>query len=116
MSSMFEAFHRELHDAGMQDYEVVRIRVTHDAIGGAPVAMPLTPERARSVTLPARGGRMVPLELVREIVVHPDDWRDLLVDPAIRDQLPAGLNGPPTRIYGLPVVNESGIARAEETR
>ncbi len=65
MSTMFETFHRELHDAGMQAYEVVRIRVTADAISGAPVAMPLTPERARSVKLPERHGWPVPLELVR---------------------------------------------------
>lgn len=113
MSGMVEAFFREINDAGLQLHEIARIRITHDAISGAPVAAPLTPERARTVTLPQRGGQPVPLELVREIVVHPDDWRDLLVDERMAERQ---LQSEPDSIYGLPVVNESEVQHPRETR
>lgn len=89
---------------------IIHIRVTTDAIPGSPVAVPVTPERARTLgkiwafpdgTVEAAfDGRAL------ELLVHPEDWYSLLKDmDAARDYVVQfGVQpGEPDRVFGIPV-------------
>lgn len=83
--NVLEVIARELRAARESALELVRVRVTSDAIPGSPVAVPFTPERARALRtyvvelehIGALAGADPELERARELVIHPDDWRAL---------------------------------------
>lgn len=107
--SVFRAITREVYDAQAQLREIVHIRVSRNALAGSVVALPITPERARTIRLRAFPGGAVDVdygstERLLEIVIHPEDWRDLLTE---KDAVGAYvLNAESTgirRIYDIPV-------------
>lgn len=100
---LIRAVHRELSAAHLRDLEVVQIRVTRDALAGSPVAVALTPERARERCTTA-GEPDYEAERWREILVHPDDWA-----ATVRDAL---VNGVVTRMLGIEVVHDPKAAQA----
>lgn len=105
-SSVFAAIARERHDADVQLRPIIHIRITKDAIPGTPAAVPVTPERARTLgrlwALPdgsvdaAYDGRAL------EVVIHPEDWSRLLTE---KDAMVgyAVQVGDPDRVLGIPV-------------
>jgi hypothetical protein len=109
--SLLKPFYDEIRQAREQDREVHWIRVTKDAIPGSIVTTPITPERARQIRLRAEpefgSGYTVDTDpsLVGrpplEIVVHPEDWAELLKDPEVARW---GIQiGEPDRVLGIPV-------------
>jgi hypothetical protein len=88
--SATEALMREIDSARLQYRPLLHIRVTQDAIPGAPAAVPITPERARSIRLRIvelsgdADAVVVPDPEVwlrsLEIVVHPEDWTAVLLE------------------------------------
>ena len=73
---------REIASAQEQDRPLLHIRVTPDALRGTPASLPVTPERLRvlypeSVKLGLIENGLVPHHGM-ELVVHPEDWRDVL--------------------------------------
>ena len=88
--SLLAAIARQLDEvrAEREDACVVRIRVTRDAVCGSVVAVPVTPERARVLARLVlvrddRGSAAVVAdpayyEHLREVLIHPADWMDLL--------------------------------------
>jgi len=104
----------ELRDARAALRDPKLIRVTPDAIAESPVVVPMTPERARRhaavINVTQRGGAeglvADPRARLYELLIHPSDWRELLVA-----KFGGGyLVGPPTRpgeplhAFGVPVV------------
>lgn len=76
----------EIQDARAQDRPIVQIRVTADAIHGAPTSTRMTPERARARAAKAVEIKDGPVAIASaeserwlELVIHPEDWRDLLI-------------------------------------
>ena len=108
--SLLKPFWDEIRQAREQAREVHWIRVTADAIPGSIVTTPITPERARQIGLhaePSVGGHTVDTDprLIAhpplEIVVHPEDWAELLKDP---EAARWGIQiGEPDRVLGIPV-------------
>lgn len=102
---------REAVEACIACRDIIQIRVTADALPGSPVALSLTPERVRQHALVGyTQGVIADLrwqDRTLEIIMHPDDWRDVLVDAeltrayAVR-QSPKG----DTRLMGIPVTFE----------
>lgn len=108
--TMFDVLHREIVQAQERAVEVVQIRVSADAIPGSATTTMIAPERLRLLAaqqrefLHSEGGLTADPEKQerwREIVMHPEDWRDVLTDPAVR-QFGGGV---PTAIFGIPVVH-----------
>lgn len=108
--------HRELADAEATGYKrIVHIRVTTAALPGAPVSVPVTPERARVigclVTLYSpRSGMTVDAdphwyESALELLIHPRDYTDLLTDAnaASTVDLATGLRS----VFGVPIAREA---------
>lgn len=97
----------ELLYAREQLLDVRRIRVTVDAIPGSPAVVPFTPERLRALYLRAHPDGVV-ADLVatdrwRELVMHPRDWHDLVLDS--NDHFnELELNPNPERVFGVPVL------------
>jgi len=111
--SMFKPFWDEVRQAREQDREVHWIRVTKDAIPGSITTTPITPERARQIGLyeyeDGQSGRSAGVDtdpkliarLPLEIVVHPEDWAELLKDP---EAAKWGIQiGEPDRVLGIRV-------------
>lgn len=124
MSGPIEILEAEITHATLRDLRIVQIRVTDDAIAGAPVATMLTPERLRLLapTIRAELGAdhatvaadTYALDRWRELVVHPDDWRAVLHVAAERGQITSHhrlIPGPrPVRIeafYGIPIADDT---------
>lgn len=90
---MSEALRREMRAAALEDRPVRHIRITEDALRGSPVALPITPERQRTVgRLRAYPGGGVDADLAMacwelEIVVHPVDWYGVLAATALTGEL-----------------------------
>lgn len=104
LASLEKAIRRELVDAAVTGYQrITQIRVTSDAIRHSPVSVPLTPERARVLGLGEADG--LGDERLLELLVHPDDWRDLLCES--RDIGP----GYPTVVQGVPVDDRNVVRR-----
>jgi hypothetical protein len=90
MISVFDTVRSELRDAQALDRPVVWIRVSPDALRGSVVTTPVTPERLRTMALrevqDGQGSSVGVIadpdiaERAMEIVMHPEDWRDLLTD------------------------------------
>lgn len=110
----FDAIRQQVYDARLQDREVLHLRVTRQALPGSIVALPLTPERARALrTLWAvRQGDMsvtaLPdlevLERYVEVVMHPDDYLDLLgVAHTVNVDVRSGVQ----RVLGYPITMEA---------
>lgn len=90
--SLYATVAAEIHSAEEQDRPIAQIRVTTDAIQGSITAAPVTPERARTLgqLMAIRGDSDSPLtgtvvsdpsnEQLLEILIHPEDWRDLLTE------------------------------------
>jgi hypothetical protein len=111
--SLLKPFHDEIRQAREQDREVHWIRVTKDAIPGSITTTPITPERARQIALRAEPGTGFGRDCTvdtdpklvgrppLEIVVHPEDWAELLKDP---EAARWGIQiGEPDRVLGIPV-------------
>lgn len=111
--SLLKPFYEDLRQAREQDRDVRWIRVTKDAIPGSITTTPITPERARQIGLyeyeDGQSGRSAgvdtdPKLIARpplEIVVHPEDWAELLKDP---EAAKWGIQiGEPDRVLGVPV-------------
>lgn len=110
--SVLEIIHRERQDARATGYKrIVHIRVTVDAIPGAPTTVPVTPERARVLgrLLMVRGegpltGSVVAdpsdYEAMLELLIHPKDYADLLKDASA---IAAVQIGEVDRVMGIPV-------------
>lgn len=62
---------------------VTQVRVSTDAIEGTIAAVPVTPERARNLgklrATPAGVISDPPNERLLEILIHPEDWKQLLM-------------------------------------
>lgn len=102
-----ETILKEIVDAESRLLEVRRIRVTPDAFAGSPVLAMIPPERLRKEALRAFPGGVVdadlePMERWREIIVHPQDWAEVL-----REMTPvSGLEtkgGRVIRLFGIEV-------------
>lgn len=100
------AIANQLNDARETGWQrIVHIRVTVDALAGSVTALPVTPERARTLgrLLAVPGGVVADpsdYEGMLELLIHPADWADLLRDTtAIRSVK----LGEPTRVMGIPV-------------
>lgn len=120
MEEMYEAITREIHSAEEQGRPIAQVRVTTAAIPGSVTTAPMTPERARVLGRllampsfpPLRGVRGLGSETdeivvfgdptnLLEILVHPEDWRQLLTEV---DKLwMLDRSGHVTRIAGVPV-------------
>jgi hypothetical protein len=124
MEEMYETLTREIRSAEEADRPVAQIRVTPDAIQGSVTTAPMTPERARVLgqllAMPAlppwpaviRGLGAAPTdemvvfgspsnERLLEILIHPDDWRQLLTE--VDNLYMLNLSGPVKRIAEVPV-------------
>ena len=112
--SIFAALHSEIRHAREQDRPVVHVRVAKDALPGTVAAMPVTPERARALgtllLLPDETIVGSPVnERLLELLIHPEDWRGLLVEKDalgnyVVDYVVAPGEGGVTRVLGIPVV------------
>lgn len=112
--TIFAAVYREINDADTTGYKrIVHIRITPDAIPGSPVAVPVTPERARTlgrlIALPTKDGEPSvtadpsDYERMLELLLHPQDWAQAKQEA---NELAMSLSmrpGEPNRIYGIPV-------------
>src|ERR1700759_1212361 len=80
---MFVAILREVHRAREQMRPVTQVRVTTDALEGTIAAAPVTPERARVLgklrATPVGVISDPPNERLLEILIHPEDWKQLLM-------------------------------------
>lgn len=95
-----EAIRRELGDARAAERPVAAVRVTASALPGTVVAVSLAPERIAELGLDRQLG-----ERAAEIIVHPDDYEQLLEAPAptlTRDE-PDGV----MRVFGVPLIGEA---------
>jgi hypothetical protein len=110
MDQMYATILREINSAATEDRPVAQIRVTADAIRGSITTAPLTPERARVLgrllAVPFGEGDSAVVsdpdnERLLEILIHPEDWRDLLTEEAPLSML--NLTGPIKRVAGVPV-------------
>jgi hypothetical protein len=84
-ASVFRAIAHEVYEARAALRPITHIRVTRDALAGTVAALPITPERARTIRLRAFPGGTVEAdfgetERLLEIVIHPEDWRTLLTE------------------------------------
>lgn len=115
-TSMYGVLRREINYAREQDRPIVQVRVTADALRGSISTVPVSPERARVLgTL-----TMVPVgdegdsavvgaaenERLLEVIVHPEDWRDLLVEAGPLGALGADDGGSVRTIFGYRVEEE----------
>lgn len=73
--SVLHVLEGELREARARQLQVARVRITDAALEGSPVTVLISPERARIARLSARD-----LERVREIVIHPADWNEVLLE------------------------------------
>lgn len=108
--SVAEVIWHERNDADAQMRPIIHIRITTDGIPGSPAALPVTPERARTLgklwAFPngsvdaAYDGRAL------EVLVHPEDWAGLLKDVDAAKQyavqIPLKPNEP-YRVFGISV-------------
>lgn len=120
MEEMYEAITREIHSAEEQDRPIAQVRVTPDAIPGSVTTGPMTPERARILGRLLAMPSLPPLRGVRglgsetdeivvfgdptnllEILVHPEDWRQLLTE--VDNLYMLNVSGPVKRLAGVPV-------------
>ena len=112
--SVMAALFLERRAAREKDVRVVHVRVTTDAIRNSIALVPITPERARTLgtlyllpdeTVVADAGRL------HEIVMHPEDFRDLKVekDNTGRFEFDAGRIDAYgfQRVVGLPLVDDA---------
>ena len=100
---------REVNDALKEALTVLHVRVTPDALEGSPVAVPITPERARRIKLimlPGGAAEASPevTERCREILLHPHDWATVLVALPRDIGHAVGSHSPPFRLLGYEVV------------
>jgi hypothetical protein len=109
---IWEAIVSEINHAELDDRRVRALRVTTDAVAGSLAAMPITPERARTV------GRLWMLEdstvvaedllYDLELLVHPSDWYALLAERGPSGQFvvqPHATVANVEHILGIPVTN-----------
>lgn len=107
----------QIRDAARERYRgedrIAHIRITTDAIPGSIVAMPITPERMRSLgylrlVQPTEPGPATviadPSRELLEIVMHPKDWRQLRMSLEARDHLETGALDKADRLLGYPVI------------
>jgi hypothetical protein len=98
--------------AELQARHIRGIRVTTDALAGSIVALPITPERARSYRLlmiEGRGAVADPVVYERdlEVLVHPEDWRDFLKNlPNSVTFNESGAVGSVREVMGIPVIHQ----------
>jgi len=122
MPDIVDFVHREINHAHERLHRIVGIRVSDHAIPGSPVTLPVAPERARLfarllIQLDPRGGGglamsdPVEADSLREILVHPDDFHDARGNPPRAPNYTYDLIGPPTHIYGIPVLKDPGAPR-----
>jgi hypothetical protein len=89
--TVLDIIYRERQQARETGYKrIVHIRVTKDAILGAPTTVPVTPERARTLgrLLMVRSGGLDGVvvadpsdyERMLELLIHPEDWAALLTE------------------------------------
>lgn len=109
--TVLSVLHREIQEARAAARPLRHIRVSVDAIAGAPTTTPIAPERLRTLALRAipgeRGSESAGVvadpeaqERWLEIVIHPEDWRDVLV--TAREELDT--LGPVRRVFGIEVI------------
>ena len=114
LRGIFAVLHKELHDARAAMRPVLHIRITTDAIPGTVTSTPLTPERLRVLKpyVIHIEGRETPdvladptlVDRALEIVMHPQDWHDLLRDIESVQHVQIGMReGEPDRVWGIPV-------------
>ena len=99
MTQVADAIERELAQARTADRPVASVRVTESAMAGAVAAVSLSPERAAALGLDA-----VLAEWAVEVLVHPDDYAELLVEPASGVVEEGGVR----RVFGVPLVVDAG--------
>jgi hypothetical protein len=102
------AIHREVYDARAADRPITHIRVTTDALPGYPAAVPITPERARTIRLRMAYGGTVGADYAStgrllEIVIHPEDWATLLKEKDALGHYAVGTDGRVKTVLGIPV-------------
>jgi hypothetical protein len=110
--SLFDALRREICEAELEDREILRLRITPEAIAGSPVTVPVTPERARLLRLLMYPGETVDAdpELVArfalELLIHPRDWYALLCERGRDGHFvvePSATAASVARVLGIPV-------------
>jgi hypothetical protein len=111
-SNVMAVLHHEYMDCRATGYKrIVHIRVTTDAIQGAPVSVPITPERARVLARlmmvptqpePTVVADPMDYETMMEIVMHPADYCDVLKERAPGYLEHSTVDGV-QRIMGIPV-------------
>ncbi|WP_121249661.1 hypothetical protein [Solirubrobacter pauli] len=96
MKHVSEAIRREIDQARGGDRPVASVRVTESALPGTVAAVSLSPERAESLRLDARLA-----EAAVEILVHPDDYAELLEEPGLELGEDSGVR----RVFGVPLID-----------
>lgn len=96
MNHVSEAIRREIDQARGGDRPVASVRVTESALPGTVAAVSLSPERAESLRLDARLA-----EAAVEILVHPDDYAELLDEPGLALEEDSGVR----RVFGVPLID-----------
>lgn len=96
MTHVSEAIRREIDQARGGDRPVASVRVTESALPGTVAAVSLSPERAESLRLDARLA-----EAAVEILVHPDDYAELLEEPGLELAEDSGVR----RVFGVPLID-----------
>jgi hypothetical protein len=98
MTHVAQAIRREIDEARSGDRPVASVRVTESALSGTVAAVSLSPERAESLRLDAQLA-----ERAVEILVHPDDYAELLEepDPGLSTDEGSGVR----LVFGVPLVD-----------
>lgn len=98
MTHVAEAIRREIDEARGGERPVASVRVTESALAGTVAAVSLSPERAEALRLDA-----VLAERAVEILVHPDDYAELLEAPG--DELTTDAGSGARLVFGVPLVD-----------
>jgi hypothetical protein len=91
------AIRREIDDARAAERPVASVRVTEAGLKGAVAAVSLSPERAQALDLDKAMA-----EAAVEILVHPDDYEELLEEPTAGLTRDAGSGM--RLVFGVPLV------------
>ncbi|MBE2315200.1 hypothetical protein DVA67_004390 [Solirubrobacter sp. CPCC 204708] len=97
MAQVSDAIQRELDDAREADRPVASVRVSESALPGAVAAVSLSPERAAALRLDA-----VLAERAVEVLLHPDDYEELLDEDVV-------VEGEVPRVFGVPLIVDQSL-------
>jgi len=98
MTHVADAIRREIDEARGDDRPVASVRVTESALPGTVAAVSLSPERVEALRL---DGQLA--ERAVEILVHPDDYAELLDEPG--EGLTTDSGSGARLVFGVPLID-----------